>query len=73
MAAARVGALAETVRPGATGELFEPGDAGGLASAVATVLTRGVESYGPGLEEAARRSTREGYANAVRTLVGSIS
>jgi glycosyltransferase involved in cell wall biosynthesis len=72
MAAARVGALAETVRTGATGELFEPGDAGGLARAVATVLSRGLESYGPGLEEAARCSSREGYAAALRALVDAI-
>jgi phosphatidylinositol alpha-1,6-mannosyltransferase len=34
MLASRAGGLTETVQPGVTGELHEPGDAGGLASQV---------------------------------------
>ena len=71
MAAARVGALAETVVPGKTGELFEAGDAIGLARAVATILARGAETYASGLRDAARSASWESYAAAVRSLAGS--
>lgn len=73
MAAARVGALAETIVPGVTGELYEPGDPDALSAAVATVLRRGVAPYEPGLAEAARRASWTGYAAALRELVDSLS
>ena len=72
MAASRVGSLAETVVRGVTGELFEPGDAEGLALAVATILSRGVEAYAPGLDEAARRTSWPSYAAALRSLIASV-
>ncbi len=73
MAAARVGSLAETVVDGQTGELFESGDAAGLAAAVATILARGAEAYAPGLARAAGLATWESYARALRALAASIS
>ena len=73
MAAARVGSLAETVVPGETGELFESGDAAGLASAVATILARGADAYAEGLSRAAGRASWEGYARALRALAAAIS
>ena len=72
MAAARVGSLAETVVPGVTGELFEPGSVEGLARAVETVLSRGAASYADGLEEAAKRNSWESYAAALRSFVSSL-
>jgi glycosyltransferase involved in cell wall biosynthesis len=72
MAAARVGALEETVAAGVTGELFEPGDADGLARAVATVLSRGASAYASGLQEAARRASWEGYATTLSSFVDSL-
>jgi glycosyltransferase involved in cell wall biosynthesis len=72
MAAARVGSLAETVVPGRTGELFESGDAGGLARAVATILSRGPNAYESGLEEAARRTTWRSYATTLLSFVSSL-
>ena len=73
MAASRVGALAETVVPEETGELFEPGDAAGLSAAVAAILARGAEAYAPGLARAAGRASWESYARALRALADSIS
>lgn len=73
MAAARVGSLAETVVPGQTGELFESGDAAGLAAAVETILARGAEVYAPGLARAAGLATWESYARALRALAASTS
>ena len=72
MAAARVGSLAETIVPGATGELFEPGDSRGLAQAVAKVLSRGVAAYGTGLEQAAHDASWPSYAGALLTFVSSL-
>jgi glycosyltransferase involved in cell wall biosynthesis len=72
IAAARVGALAETVVPGVTGELFEAGDADGLARAVAMILSRGLGAYEPGLDEAARRSSWPSYATALLSFLSSI-
>jgi glycosyltransferase involved in cell wall biosynthesis len=72
MAAARVGSLAETVVPGETGELFESGDAEGLAAAVATILARGEGAYASGLEEAAGRDSWPSYAAAVLSFVSSL-
>jgi glycosyltransferase involved in cell wall biosynthesis len=73
MAAARVGSLAETVVSGQTGELFESGDAAGLASAVETILARGAETYAPNLARAAGRASWASYAHALRALAASIS
>ena len=72
MAAARVGSLAETVMPGRTGELFESGDAVGLAKAVASILSRGPEAYASGLEEAARRDSWPSYAAALLSFVSTL-
>lgn len=72
MVASRVGSLVETVVPGRTGELFEPGDARGLAEAVAKVLSRGVTEYEPGLEQAARQTTWSSYANTLLSFVSSL-
>jgi glycosyltransferase involved in cell wall biosynthesis len=57
MAAAEVGGLSETVEPGATGELFSPGDPGALADAVRRVIERGLSAYEPGLTRAAEESS----------------
>jgi len=73
MAASRVGSLVETVVPGETGELFESGDAAGLAAAVETILARGAERYAPGLARAAGLATWDSYARALRALAASIS
>jgi len=72
MAASRVGALAETVVSGVTGELFEPGDVDGLVRAVERVLSRGLDAYAPGLDEAARRLSWPSYTAALRTLLSSV-
>jgi glycosyltransferase involved in cell wall biosynthesis len=55
MAASAVGGLRDAVVPGATGELFAPGNSEALAAAVQTVLARGVDAYAPGLAQAAER------------------
>ncbi|MGE5278438.1 MAG: glycosyltransferase family 4 protein [Acidobacteriota bacterium] len=73
IAASRVGALAETVVPGLTGELFDPGDAAGLVRAVRTVLDRGRSAYEPGLAAAAREASWESYAGKLRSFAGSLS
>lgn len=73
IAASAVGGLKEAVRPGITGELFAPGDAEGLAEAVARVLARGAESYTPGLEEAARRAAWPNYARRILRFLESIA
>jgi glycosyltransferase involved in cell wall biosynthesis len=73
MAAARVGSLAETVVPGQTGELFESGDAAGLAAAVGTILARGAEIYAPALARAAGIATWESYARTLRALAVAVS
>ncbi len=72
IAASRVGSLAETVVPGVTGELFEPGDTAGLVRAVETVLARGRSAYEPGLTAAAREASWEGYAGKLRELIDSL-
>ncbi len=72
MAAARVGSLAETVVPGITGELFDAGDAEGLAVAVGTILSRGRAAYGPGLRDAARQNSWASYAKRLMALVDSL-
>lgn len=72
MAAAAVGGLKDAVVPGATGELFAPGDAAALAAAVQTVLARGVDAYGPGLHDAARRFSWESYVDALLEFLASL-
>ena len=69
IAASAVGGLREIVRPGETGELFDPGDARGLAAAVKRILERGSESYAPGLDAAASRDTPRSYAAAILSFL----
>ena len=72
MAAAAVGGLKDVVEPGVTGELFEPGDAAGLAAAVETVLRRGLDAYAPGLARAAADSSWPRYADAILQFLASL-
>ncbi|HEX4441012.1 MAG TPA: glycosyltransferase [Thermoanaerobaculia bacterium] len=71
--AARAGGLPDVVVPGATGELFEPGDAAGLATAVRTALSRPAGFYEPGLAAAADRASWPRYAEAIRDFVRGVS
>ncbi|HYB53783.1 MAG TPA: glycosyltransferase [Thermoanaerobaculia bacterium] len=73
MAASRVGSLAEAVQAGVTGELFEPGDAAGLVSAVRTVLGRGRSHYEAGLSAAARNASWENYARKIRDFAARLA
>jgi glycosyltransferase involved in cell wall biosynthesis len=73
MAASAVGGLKDIVVPGVTGELFPPGDAGGLADAVSRVLTRGPGAYAPGLERAARENSWPRYAERILDFIRSLS
>ncbi len=70
--AAGVGGLAETVEPGVTGELFEPGDAGALARAVRCALERGLSAYAPGLERAAEEASWPRYVDRLLGFLGSV-
>lgn len=72
IAASAVGGLKEVVSPGVTGELFEPGDAGGLAGAVARILSRGPDGYAPGLDRAARENSWPRYAAAILDFLRSV-
>jgi glycosyltransferase involved in cell wall biosynthesis len=63
--AAAVGGLKEAVVPGQTGELFEPGDANGLADAVSLVFAKGPESYASGLARALREASWPAYAKRI--------
>lgn len=72
MAASAVGGLKDAVVPGATGELFAPGDAAALAAAVQTVLARGIDAYAPGLAEAAERFSWERYVDELMTFLSEI-
>ena len=65
IAAAAVGGLKEAVEPGVTGELFDPGDAEGLARAVARIFERGTESYSAGLTRALRETSWPSYARKI--------
>lgn len=69
MAASSVGGLKETVRAGVTGELFEPGDASGLADAVRRVFERGLSAYEPGLESSARETSWPRYAERIYEFI----
>jgi glycosyltransferase involved in cell wall biosynthesis len=73
MAASAVGGLRDAVVPGATGELFAPGDSAALAAAVQTVLARGVDAYARGLAEAAERYSWTRYADSLLAFLSEIS
>ena len=70
--AARAGGLPDVVVPGATGELFEPGDAAGLAAAVRTVLSRPAGFYEAGLADAAGRASWPRYAAELLRFVRAV-
>lgn len=72
IAASAVGGLKEMVVPGVTGELFRPGDAGGLADAVARVFARGPSAYAPGLDRAARETAWPRYAEKILGFLSSL-
>lgn len=72
MVAAAVGGLSETVQPGSTGELFEPGNPVALAQAVGRVLARGFESYEPGLTAAAIERSWPRYADGVLSFLAGL-
>jgi glycosyltransferase involved in cell wall biosynthesis len=72
IAAAAVGALKEIVVPGVTGELFAPGDAGGLADAVQRVLARGLSGYAPGLDRAAAETAWPRYAERILSFIAAL-
>ncbi|HEV8232919.1 MAG TPA: glycosyltransferase [Thermoanaerobaculia bacterium] len=73
MAAAAVGGLSQTVRPGATGELFTPADPDALARAVEHVLGRGIEFYEPGLAASAEQASWPRYVDGLLSFFGSLS
>jgi glycosyltransferase involved in cell wall biosynthesis len=70
--ASRVGGLADAVRPGETGELFEPGDAAALAAAAARVLAHPAGFYEAGLAAEAERASWPRYAAAVREFMSEV-
>jgi glycosyltransferase involved in cell wall biosynthesis len=72
LVAARVGGLAQIVEPGVTGELFEPGDAAGLAAAVSRALARGEEAYAPGLARAAQEMSWPRYAERILEFLAGL-
>jgi glycosyltransferase involved in cell wall biosynthesis len=72
MAAAAVGGLGETVRPGATGELFTPADPDALARAVERVLARPLESWEPGLARAAEEASWPRYVEGLLSFAASV-
>lgn len=72
MAAAAVGGLAETVRPGVTGEIFAPGDSAGLTAAVRRVLAHGPGHYEPGLRRAAEEASWPRYVEGLLSFLGSL-
>jgi glycosyltransferase involved in cell wall biosynthesis len=72
VAASAVGGLKEMVEPGVTGELFAPGDAGGLADAVERILARGPAAYAPGLDRAARETSWPRYAGRIHDFIASL-
>ena len=73
VAASAVGGLKDIVEPGVTGELFAPGDAGGLADAVARILARGPSAYAPGLDRAARETSWPRYAGRILEFISGIA
>ena len=72
MAAAAVGGLSETVQPGATGELFAPGNPDALADAVRRVIERGLSAYEPGLTRAAGESSWPRYVERMLAFFSSL-
>jgi glycosyltransferase involved in cell wall biosynthesis len=72
IAAAEVGGLKDIVVPGVTGELFAPGDAGGLADAVGRVLARGLAAYAPGLDRAAAETAWPRYAEKILSFIAAL-
>ena len=73
MAASAIGGLIEAVVPSVTGELFAPGDAGGLAEATALILSRGIDSYAEGLARAAEAAAWPRYASEILDFVGELA
>ena len=71
VAASAVGGLKDMIEPGVTGELFAPGDAGGLADAVERILARGHAAYAAGLDRAARETSWPRYAERILDFVSS--
>lgn len=72
MVAAAVGGLVETVRPGATGELFAPGDPAALVAAVRRVLARGAADYEPGLRRAEEDASWPRYVEGMLDFIRSV-
>ena len=70
--AARVGGLRDSIATGETGELFEPGDAAGLAAAVSTALARPAGFYDAAVRSAAERASWPRYAQAIAGFVGEL-
>ena len=70
--AARVGGLRDSIATGETGELFEPGDAAGLAAAVSTALARPAGFYDAAVRAAAERASWPRYARAIAGFVGEL-
>jgi glycosyltransferase involved in cell wall biosynthesis len=72
MAASSVGGLSETVRPGVTGETFEPGDPAALAGAVQRVLENGISRYEPGLALAAGETSWARYVEGLLAFFADV-
>jgi glycosyltransferase involved in cell wall biosynthesis len=72
IAASAAGGLKDIVLPGVTGELFAPGDAGGLADAVSRILSRGLPAYAPGLDRAAAETAWPRYARKILAFISSL-
>jgi glycosyltransferase involved in cell wall biosynthesis len=72
VAASAVGGLKDMIEPGVTGELFAPGDAGGLADAVERILARGHAAYAPGLARAAGETSWPRYAERILDFLRSL-
>jgi glycosyltransferase involved in cell wall biosynthesis len=72
MAAAAVGGLVETVRPGATGELFTPADPDALARAIERVLATPLETWEPGLARAAEEASWPRYVDGLLSFATSV-
>jgi glycosyltransferase involved in cell wall biosynthesis len=72
VAASAVGGLRDVIEPGVTGELFPPGDAGGLADAVGRILARGPAAYSSGLDRAATETSWPAYARRIYDFVASL-